>query len=130
MRARSRGGRQARLRQHATETTPRLSTINYGIKPVEMVSADELESIHQASLLILKEIGIDFRDAFILPEILDYQSFEQWRAAGSKDMPQRANEKARQLLSEYQGPPLDPAIHEALDAYVTTRQEQISPNLS
>jgi trimethylamine--corrinoid protein Co-methyltransferase len=49
------------------------------------------------------------------------------RAAGSKDMPQRANEKARQLLSEYQAPTLDPAIHEALDAYVTTRQEEISP---
>ena len=71
-----------------------------------------------------------FRDASISPHILDYQSFEQWRAAGSKDMPQRANEKARKLLIEFQSPPLDPTIHEALDAYVTTRQEQISPNFS
>ncbi|MTH96722.1 trimethylamine methyltransferase family protein [Roseibium sp. RKSG952] len=29
-------------------------------KPLEIISADELESIHQASLTILKEVGIDF----------------------------------------------------------------------
>ena len=28
--------------------------------PVELVSRDELESIHQAALTVLKEIGIDF----------------------------------------------------------------------
>jgi trimethylamine--corrinoid protein Co-methyltransferase len=31
-------------------------------KPVEVVSADELESIHQASLRVLAEIGMDFLD--------------------------------------------------------------------
>ncbi len=32
-------------------------------KPTEVVSADELESIHEASLQVLEEIGMDFLDA-------------------------------------------------------------------
>ena len=32
-------------------------------RPTEVVSADELESIHVASLRILAEIGMDFLDA-------------------------------------------------------------------
>src|SRR5688572_7952529 len=31
--------------------------------PVELLSADEIEAIHQASLTILEEIGMDFLDA-------------------------------------------------------------------
>ena len=31
--------------------------------PVEIVSADELEAIHLASLTVLEEIGMDFLDA-------------------------------------------------------------------
>ena len=72
--SRRRGGRQARLSQHAAEVTPRLSTIQYGIKPVEVVSADQLEAIHQASLSILKEIGIEFRDEIAL---------QQWKEFGA-----------------------------------------------
>ena len=30
--------------------------------PVEIVSADEIEAIHQASLMVLEEIGMDFLD--------------------------------------------------------------------
>ncbi len=69
-----RRGRDRRKTQRETEVTPRLSTIRYGIKPVELVSADELERIHQASLMILKEIGIDFRDEVALA---------QWKDAGA-----------------------------------------------
>jgi len=69
-----RRGRTARKTSRETEVIPRLSTIRYGLKPIEMVSADELERIHQASLWILKEIGIDFRDETAL---------RQWREAGA-----------------------------------------------
>jgi len=42
-----------------------------------------------------------FEDAFIAPEILDYLSFEQWAANGSKDMAARARKKAEALLKFY-----------------------------
>ena len=69
-----RRGRAARKTDRETEITPRLSTIRYGLKPTEFVSADELERIQQASLWILKEVGIDFRDEVAL---------QQWKDAGA-----------------------------------------------
>lgn len=62
----ARRGRAARKSHREGEITPRLSTIRYGLKPTEFVSADELERIHQPSLWILKEVGIDFRDEIAL----------------------------------------------------------------
>ncbi|MCP3939775.1 MAG: trimethylamine methyltransferase family protein [Actinomycetia bacterium] len=70
-----RRGRGARKLARETAATPRLPTIRYGIKPVEVVSADQLETIHQASLKILREVGIDFRDEVAI---------EQWSAAGAE----------------------------------------------
>ena len=69
-----RRGRLARKRARETAATPRLSTIRYGLKPVEVVSADHLETIHQASLKILAEVGIDFRDEVAI---------KQWTEAGA-----------------------------------------------
>ncbi len=69
-----RRGRRSRQAARAAEVTPRLSTIRYGIKPLEVVSEDELERIHQASLWILKEVGVVFRDEVALVD---------WKAAGA-----------------------------------------------
>lgn len=79
---RRRGGRSSLVASRVAEKTPRLSTIRYGIKPVEVVSADQLERIHQASLEILREIGIDFRDD---------TSLQQWREAGADVQGQRVH---------------------------------------
>ncbi len=69
-----RRGRGARIRARQSAVTPRLSTIRYGLKPVEVVSADQLETIHRASLRILADVGIEFRDEIAL---------EQWTEAGA-----------------------------------------------
>lgn len=71
-----------------------------------------------------------FRDAFIAPEILNYDAYEQWKAAGSQDMPARARDKALDQLARYEQPALDPARREALDDFVARRQREISPNLA
>ncbi|TIX43674.1 MAG: trimethylamine methyltransferase, partial [Mesorhizobium sp.] len=59
---RRRGGRSSVVAAREAERRPRVSTIKYGIRPVEAVNAEQLERIHQASLAILREIGIEFRD--------------------------------------------------------------------
>ncbi len=69
-----RRGRGSRRRARQAAVTPRLSTVRYGIKPVTIVSEDQLEAIHQASLRILTEVGIDFRDEIAL---------RQWTEAGA-----------------------------------------------
>lgn len=71
-----------------------------------------------------------FKNAFIAPELLDYLSFEQWRVQGSKDMALRCREKAWAILEGHEPPHLEPTVREELDAFVTKRQEQISPSLA
>ena len=71
-----------------------------------------------------------FKEAFISPEMLDYLSYEQWRVKGSKDMAERCREKAQALLDAYETPPMESAVRDELDAYVSRRQEQISPSLA
>ncbi|MDZ7851587.1 MAG: trimethylamine methyltransferase family protein [Halomonas sp.] len=64
----------------------------------------------------------NFKDAFYLSPITDNNSFEQWDADGRLDMAQRANARWKKLLSEYEAPPLDSAIDEALLAYMAQRK--------
>lgn len=71
---RKRRSRESVRAERQAEVIPRLSTIRYGVKPVELVSADQLEHIHRTSLKVLSEIGIDFRDEIALA---------QWKEAGA-----------------------------------------------
>jgi trimethylamine--corrinoid protein Co-methyltransferase len=63
-----------------------------------------------------------FQTAFFLPELADNNSFEQWQLDGAKDATARALETARRLLDSYEAPPLDPAIDEALSAFIRERE--------
>ncbi len=69
---RRRGGRASVVAAREAERRPRLSTVRYGIRPVEAVSAEQLERIHLASLAILREVGIEFRDETALHQWRDY----------------------------------------------------------
>ena len=56
----------------------------------------------------------NYRTAFYDSALSDNQSFENWTDRGSEDAVIRANRKWKQDLADYQAPPLDPAIDEAL----------------
>jgi trimethylamine--corrinoid protein Co-methyltransferase len=64
----------------------------------------------------------NFTDAFHSSPLASSETFEQWNAEGGLDMAQRANRLWKEMLAAYEAPPLDPAIGEALDAYVATRK--------
>ena len=66
-----------------------------------------------------------YENAFYRPLVSDWQGFEAWTAAGARDAAQRATEVWKRALDEYQQPPMDPSIREALDAYVARRREAI-----
>ena len=61
----------------------------------------------------------NFETAFYRSTVADNNSYEQWSAEGSLDAAQRANTLWKQMLAEYQAPELDPAIDEALQAFMT-----------
>jgi len=64
----------------------------------------------------------NFESAFYRSPIADNNSFEQWEAEGGQDLAQRANTLWKKMLAEYEAPPLDPAVDEALVAYMTRRK--------
>ncbi len=71
-----------------------------------------------------------FRNAFAMPEVMDFSSFEQWSSAGSRDMANRCRAKARTMLEGYESPYMDIAVREELDAYVARRRTEIDPSFS
>ncbi|MDE3029492.1 MAG: trimethylamine methyltransferase family protein, partial [Paracoccaceae bacterium] len=48
--------------------------------------------------------------------------FEKWEAAGSTDAATRANRAWKKKLAEFEAPPLDAAIDEALRDFVARRK--------
>ncbi|MBV9345971.1 MAG: trimethylamine methyltransferase family protein [Gammaproteobacteria bacterium] len=67
-----------------------------------------------------------YESAFYRPLLSDWSSYESWREAGAKDATQRATGLWKKLLAEYTPPPLDPAVREAIAAYVERRSRELS----
>jgi trimethylamine--corrinoid protein Co-methyltransferase len=67
----------------------------------------------------------NFERAFFMPKLFDNNAIEQWKADGEKEITARALEYARQLLSEYEEPALDPAVDDALNDYIARREREI-----
>jgi trimethylamine--corrinoid protein Co-methyltransferase len=70
-----------------------------------------------------------FQTAFFMPTLLDNNSFEQWQLDGSKDANARGIEAAQRLLASYEPPPLDPAVDEALLAFIREREAVLPDSL-
>jgi trimethylamine--corrinoid protein Co-methyltransferase len=68
---------------------------------------------------------VRYDTAFYTPLISDWQNFEAWQEAGSQDVTQRANALWKQMLRDYQEPPLDPAVLEHLEEYVARRKREL-----
>ncbi len=65
----------------------------------------------------------NFETAFWVAETSDPNSFEQWELEGSKTAAERANEKWRQMLSDYVAPDLDEDIDHRLTEWMQTRKD-------
>lgn len=66
-----------------------------------------------------------YQSAFYEPILSDWRNYETWRDDGSRTALERANSIWKQLLREYEKPPIDPAIEEELQAYMAKRKEEI-----
>ncbi|MBN7785596.1 trimethylamine methyltransferase family protein [Ponticoccus gilvus] len=67
----------------------------------------------------------NFKTAFWRSELLDYKPFETWAEDGGRDTVVLAQARVAKLLDSYQQPAMDPAIAEALQAYVAKRKEEL-----
>jgi trimethylamine--corrinoid protein Co-methyltransferase len=65
-----------------------------------------------------------YETAFYAPILSDWRNYESWREAGALTATQRANAIWKQLLADYQPPPVDPAVDEALKDFVERRKRE------
>ena len=66
-----------------------------------------------------------FEHAFYRPILSDWRNFETWQESGAHTATERANAIWKQLLAEFRPPPMEPAVAEALDAFVERRRREI-----
>ncbi len=67
----------------------------------------------------------NFETAFHHSVIAGTESFEQWAAEGQLDQAQRANKIWKDRLREYEAPPIDPGVDEALREFTAKRKASI-----
>ena len=65
-----------------------------------------------------------YKNAFYSPLISDWRNFESWEEAGSPTALEKANQTYKQVLAEYEKPPLDEAIAEELASFVAKRKQE------
>ncbi len=66
-----------------------------------------------------------YETAFYRPLLSDWSNFESWTEAGGRDATRRATDIWKKLLAESVPPPLDPAVREAIDAYIARRAAEL-----
>jgi trimethylamine--corrinoid protein Co-methyltransferase len=60
----------------------------------------------------------NYQTAFWDSTIADNEPFEKWDIAGRTDAASRANLRWKQMLADYQAPPIDVAVDDALIDYI------------
>ena len=66
-----------------------------------------------------------YETAFYQPLVSDWRTYEAWADDGSQTATQRANGVWKELLGNYEKPPIEPAIEEQLNDYVIRRKREI-----
>ena len=72
----------------------------------------------------------NFETAFYRSETANYDSFEQWQEEGSLDAAQRANATWKRMLRQYEAPPIDPGVDEALLDFIARRKASMPDALA
>ncbi|MEM7506850.1 MAG: trimethylamine methyltransferase family protein [Pseudomonadota bacterium] len=67
----------------------------------------------------------NFQTAFMMPGLMNFDSFEQWEADGAQDATQRAANRVREMLGAYEAPEIDQAMLDELDDFIARRERDL-----
>jgi trimethylamine--corrinoid protein Co-methyltransferase len=67
-----------------------------------------------------------YRTANYQPAIIEAGPYETWKEAGSPTQAERATRRWKTMLAEYEPPPMDAAIAEALSEFIARRKAGMS----
>ena len=65
-----------------------------------------------------------YEKAFYQPFLSDWRNYEAWDIAGAVWTHERANGIYRQIMAEFEAPPMDVAVHEELLSFVSRRKAE------
>jgi trimethylamine--corrinoid protein Co-methyltransferase len=65
-----------------------------------------------------------YTTAFYQPFLSDWHNFEAWEAAGAVWTPERADRVFREIIAEFEAPPMDDGTREELAAFVARRKSE------
>ncbi|WP_193176732.1 trimethylamine methyltransferase family protein [Oricola nitratireducens] len=65
-----------------------------------------------------------YETAFYSPFLSDWSNYENWEDRGAVTTVERANKVMKQILAEYEAPPMDEAIREELADFVARRKQE------
>jgi len=68
----------------------------------------------------------NYETAFWDSQLADNEPFEKWEAAGRVDAATRANQRWKKTLAEYEAPPIDPGIDEALRDFMDRKKADMA----
>ncbi len=104
-----------------------LGTLHHFARGVDMSEdAQAMDAIREVGpgghYLGCEHTQANFKSAFWRSDLFDYKPFETWDEEGARDTQALATIRVKKMLDTYQQPALDPAIAEALDAYVAQKK--------
>ena len=65
-----------------------------------------------------------FETAFHAPLVSDWTAFESWKERGAKETAERATEIWQRVLRDYEPPPLDAGVDEAMRDHIARRTRE------
>jgi trimethylamine--corrinoid protein Co-methyltransferase len=71
----------------------------------------------------------NYKDAFWSSNVFDYRPYEAWSEAGSPITSELANTIWKKKLNDYQPPPLDPSVDEALLEYIAKKKNSLPDSI-
>ena len=100
------------------------------VTPIEVdrasLALDAIREIEPGGHFFGAEHTIErYETAFYEPLLSDWRNFESWEEAGGLSATERATKLWQEILANYEQPKMDPAVVDALDAFVAKRKEEI-----
>lgn len=95
----------------------------------ETLAMDAIKEVGPAGHFFGAEHTLErYETAFYVPLVSNWDNYDAWTARGAVTAGQRANTIWKQMLGEYEQPPIEPAVDEALRDYVTRRKRELEAN--
>jgi trimethylamine--corrinoid protein Co-methyltransferase len=88
------------------------------------LALDAIARVKPGSGFLMDDHTLDnWRGAQWIPRLIDRQRYDAWEKSGSKDLSVRAQERAREILSQHQVPAVPEEVEQVITAVLEEREK-------